>query len=428
MRLKAKQLVCFELIYALFIMQWLTYFGISNIKVLIPDAINLFLLVVFGKKLWNNACDCSFRKITGITFLFLFITFTTSILGEMFSGGIKNVILAFWDIRIIIRPIFFFLCVYTFLTKEDLDRIFSILYKLQFLNVALSLFQYYIQGYWMDVNGGIFAPVQGCNKYSNVFCCIMLMWTLARFIRGTGKLYQVIITFACTIIVAIYSELKFLFIEMIAIALLSIFFSGSGKKTIRLLIVGALISYFGLYLLSVLFPESFEILTNSDLFMWYAKDMSYSNTAVSVNRLSGFEIVNQYMFDNDFLKRLFGFGWGATGQIPFLGIYSTVSLMFSSLNYIAFTYSWLYVEVGIVGLTLFYILLVTIMLCIRKNMPTKKDTSGYGVFSKTAVILTIILTIYDSSWVTEGTTFLCTFCMASGLVASKGTNYDIKKG
>ena len=101
--------------------------------------------------------------------------------------------------------------------------------------------------------------------------------------------------------------------------------------------------------------------------------------------------------------------------------------MFSSLNYIAFTYSWLYVEVGIVGLTLFYILLVTIMLCIRKNMPTKKDTSGYSVFSKMAVILTIILTIYDSSWVTEGTTFLCAFCMVSGLIASKGINYDIKQ-
>mgnify|MGYP006878443278 CR=1 FL=1 len=94
MRLKAKQLVCFELIYALFIMQWLTYFGISNIKVLVPDVINLFLLVAFWKKLWINACNYHMRKITEITFLFIFITFTTSILGEMFSGGIKNVILA----------------------------------------------------------------------------------------------------------------------------------------------------------------------------------------------------------------------------------------------------------------------------------------------------------------------------------------------
>ena len=39
--------------------------------------------------------------------------------------------------------------------------------------------------------------------------------------------------------------------------------------------------------------------------------------------------------------------------------------------------------------------------------------------SKIAVIVIIVLTIYDSSWVTEGTTFLCAFAMSAGLITIK---------
>lgn len=424
MKLTAKQLIYFEFIYSLFLMQWMTKFGISNVKVLIPDLINILVILKFREVFWETCCEWRVRRITGTVFLFLFITFFGSIFGDMTTGGIKSIILAIWDMRIIVRPFIFFALSVAFFEKEDLDRIFSLLYKLQFVNVALSLFQYYVQGYWMDVNGGIFSTVQGCNKYSNVFCCIMIAWVLARFVKGKCKVSEVILTLLCSVVIAIFAELKFLFIEMIIIVLLCILFSGGGKKTLNMVIIGTLIIWFGGYLLMTLFPSSFEILTDSELFMWYAKDMSYSNTAVSINRLSGIDIIDQHMFGNSLIRKLLGYGWGAIGQIPFLGLYSPIAVQYQSLNFIVFTYSWIYAEVGIVGLFLFYLILVTIMLSINRSYEEQTQQDEYAILSKVTLLLTIVLSIYDGSWITEGPTFLCFFAIASAFISSRGAEND----
>ncbi|MEE3325199.1 MAG: hypothetical protein VZR33_07695 [Methanosphaera sp.] len=150
--------------------------------------------------------------------------------------------------------------------------------------------------------------------------------------------------------------------------------------------------------------------------MWYSKDMSYSNTEISVNRLSGFEVLNTYVFNESFVRKLFGYGWGATGQIPLLGLYSSIILKYSSLNYIVFTYSWIYAELGMTGVVCFYSTMVVYLFTLLKNY---EDKNGFITISKIAVIMTIVLTIYDSSWVTEGTTFLCAFAMSAGLITIK---------
>ena len=239
-------------------MQWMTYFGISNIKVLVPDAINIAIFLVGYNTLMHGWSDRKVRSFTGWVAIFWIITFFTSIFGEMISGGISGVLLAIWNMRTFLRPFFYMLICYTYFEKSDLDTIFDIAYKLQFVNVGLSLFQYYIQNIWMDQNGGMFAPVQGCNKFSNIYCCIMMAWVLARYLRGNGSIQQIATTFIAAVVTAIYSELKFLFIEMIIVTILCVLFSGGGKRLLRTLMIGILVLIFGLLLLMNLFPESFQ--------------------------------------------------------------------------------------------------------------------------------------------------------------------------
>lgn len=421
MKITLKQLVYFEMIYTVFMMQWMTYFGISNIKVLVPDAINIAIFLVGYNTLMHGWSDRKVRSFTGWVAIFWIITFFTSIFGEMISGGISGVLLAIWNMRTFLRPFFYMLICYTYFEKSDLDTIFDIAYKLQFVNVGLSLFQYYIQNIWMDQNGGMFAPVQGCNKFSNIYCCIMMAWVLARYLRENGSIQQIATTFIAAVVTAIYSELKFLFIEMIIVTILCVLFSGGGKRLLRTLMIGILVLIFGLFLLMNLFPESFQFLSDFELLMWYARDMSYSQTEVSVNRLSGISVVNKYMFNNDPYKTLFGFGWGATSQIPFLGMVAPIMQAFRNLFFVTFTYSWVYAELGMIGLILFYAVLASVFISISRYSNSKSE---YVIISKTMCILTVMLTVYDSSWVTEGTSFMCALAMIAGLVAAKEEEYD----
>jgi hypothetical protein len=285
--------------------------------------------------------------------------------------------------------------------------------------VALTLFQYYVQGYYGDHNGGIFAPVQACNKYSNVFCSVLLIWVMIQYLKGNVKIQKVVLTCICAVIVAIYAELKFLFIEMIIIIALVVIVCGRSNKTVRGVLIGGIVAYVGLYTLSALFPSSFQFLTDSDLFIWYARDMSYSNTAVSVNRLSGFDIINKYIFGNSVARKVFGYGLGATGQISLLHLYSNILTEYYSLYYQTFTYSWIYVELGIAGIVFFYSSILSSLIPLSKACKKMMDSNGLIAISKTAVVMTLILTIYDSSWMTEGPTFLCAFAMAVGFVTIK---------
>lgn len=419
MKVTVKQLVYAEILFTVFMMQWMTYIGISNIKILVPDIINLLIFMVGYNTLMQGWSEEQIRPVTLWIGAFWFISFLMSIFAGAIAGP-KSVILAIWDMRTFLRPFFYILICYCYFERDDIDKIFNFAYKLQFINVGVTLFMYYVQGIWMDINGGIFAPVQGCNKFSNVYCCLMISWVLAKFIREKATLLQVFLTFGCSIVVAIYAELKFLFIEMILIVLIEIVFSGGGKKVIRTISICALILFLGLYLLMSLFPESFAFLTDQELFMWYAKDMSYSQTEVSVNRLSGFEIVNEHMFQNDGFLKLFGFGWGTTGQIPFIGLYGFVFSAYTSLYYMIFTYAWIYAELGMVGLLMFYGIIFVILIQIFRFC--KDDDEGYGLLAKTSCILVIILTIYDSSWITEGVGFMHALGIVGGLVWSK--NYD----
>ena len=420
MSIRAKHLIYFELFYCLFAMQWLTYFGVSNIKVLVPDIINIILLFSFKDQLKVVISEIYLKPIVTALAVFAFASIFASTFGNTFTTGWQGLLLAIWDIRIIFRPYLFIVFCVMLLDESDVNKILEIFYKLQFVNVIMSLYQYYVQGYWMDNNGGIFSVVQGCNKYSNVFCCVMLFWVMARYMQQKSRISQVVLTTVCSVVIAIYAELKFLFIEMILIVILCVIFSGRSSKKIRTILIGIVITYFGLYILSDLFPSSFEILTDSELLIWYSKDMSYSNTEISVNRLSGFEVLDTYVFNGSFVRKMFGNGWGATGQIPLLGLYSSIILEYSSLNYIVFTYSWIYAELGMTGIICFYSTMVVYLLTLSKNY---EDNNGFITISKIAVIVIIVLTIYDSSWVTEGTTFLCAFAMSAGLITIKEQAY-----
>ncbi len=426
LRIKADKLIIFQIIYCLIIIPWLSYFGVSNIKVIVSDVVNLMLLLPL---LHNKTMFRSRIRYVYSTYLWV-ILFAATVVVSFFvvnlipANLVQSAVLAIWNFRILFRPfLFMVLCVF-YLNKKVVHSMFELFYKLQFVNIVLTLFQYYVQGYWMDRNGGIFAPLQGCNKYSNVFCLVITAWVLLEYLNRKVKLHKLVVTFAHLFIVAIYAELKILFVEVIILVAISVLLSGKGSRKIAMLCYGTIASVIGLVTLASIFPSSFQFLADIESFMWYAKDMSYSNTEVSVNRLSGFEIINNYMFQDSILHKLFGFGVGMTGSIPFAGIYSNISLKYSTLFYQVFTYSWIFADNGYVGILLYFITLLSIFLSIQKIRKFHFD-SNFLIFSQVLSILTAFLAFYDASWVTEGTTFLLAFGLSIGFVAYKESTASI---
>ncbi len=415
-KIRAKDIVIIQIIYCLFGIQWLEFFGVSNIKVLVSDALNilLFLMVVRSGSILSCHMRLA-RKSYNTTLLWILSIVIGLIFGVSLYNGASGIILAIWDLRLFIRPLLLLAFCIIFLDVSDIEFFYKLFYKLQYLNIVLTLFQYYVQGYYMDSNGGIFAPVQGCNKYSNLFCCLMLAWSIARYLKNKETLPRLIVCFGDLVVVALFAELKILFIEMPIIILLVLVLSGRTKKKWSMIFVSIVAILIGFLIFSRLFPESFQFVTDSELFMWYAYDMSYSNTAVSVNRLSGFDIINQYIIGASFWVKLLGYGVGAGGKIPFMNIESDLYSQYSSLHYEQFTYAWMYIEIGYIGLALFFLIFVMMFFDLKHS--NMKDE--YNILSRLFCVMVIFFCFYDACWITEGTGFLQTLVLSFGFISLK---------
>ncbi len=419
-RIKAEKLIVFQIIYCLFLIPWLSYFGVSNIKVIVSDAVNALLLISLlqDRSIFRERIRYLYSTFLWVLAFAAVVIAGFFIINPLSAMDVKNLVLAFWNFRLLFRPFLFMgLCVF-YLNKDTVRSLMEVLYKLQFVNIFLTLFQYYVQGYWMDHNGGIFAPMQGCNKYSNVFCLVVTAWVLLEYLNKRAPLHKLVLSFVHLFVVAIYAELKILFVEEILLIAFAVLLSRRGSRRITMVCYGAIAGVVGLVILARLFPTSYQFLTDIDLFMWYTTEMDYSHTAVSVNRLSGFEIINQYMFGDSILNRIFGFGVGMSGSVPFLGIYSAVSRQYATLYYQTFLYSWIYADNGYSGVILYFLCILSIFFSIRTIRKRGTDSSLLA-FSQIFSGFVLFLSFYDASWVTEGTTFLMAFCLAAGFVEYK---------
>ncbi|WP_342042986.1 hypothetical protein [Bacillus sp. OTU2372] len=328
-------------------------------------------------------------KLTGI--LIVIGLFILSII----IGIIINLVpinLVVWAIRNTFRFFTFFIACVCYLNKNDLDYLFRLFYKLQWLNLVLAFYQYFVLGLSQDFLGGIFGHGGGAGL--TVFSCLLLAYATCSYLSKKLPLYKLIFIMLSTMIINAMAEQKIFYFEFVIILILALLFCNATWKKFKIFIVGIGGIFIGLTILKNLFPLHFEILTNFAMIEDYA---NMTSGGYEISRWGAFSQINSIFFKNDIILNLFGYGFGNAEYSAFPYFTSSFYVQYGQWHYRWFTHQWTFLETGYVGFILYVSFFVAIFVYasyIRKWIVKKEQY--YIVITQIMVVVCIVSIWYNA--------------------------------
>ncbi len=359
----------------------------------IPDAIKFLcdgFLVLLLLKLFSQR----FTKIDNYSMPFVVIVglfFFITLVGYLFNY--QSVFYYLWGLRNNIRMFVAFFAFAYLADWEDAKGWIKALDVLFVINFAVVILQYF-SGYGQDYIGGIFGTSKGCNGSLLIFLCIVFAKTILSFMRGEEKMSKCIFVSVASLLVSTLSELKMFFILFILILFMASFMTAhSIKKTLFFAFGAVLVVLFGT-LLTVLYKDFTDFLSFDSLIKALT-DTGYA-TDEDIGRFTALPVISQ-RFLPGFFKKLFGLGLGncdssslSMFNTPFFESHQTV-------HYSYFSYAFLFLETGFVGLALYASFFVASFFVSRKLKKLEMADEFACQMSIILSVISLILLVYNSS-------------------------------
>ena len=378
----------------------------------------LFFSFLYGKRVLGNL-KISITELSAVVFLIycLASSFICNVPINQFA----------WALRLNFRFFVFYYSCICLLSCSDIYSIFNLFKYLFVINLFVTIFQHFIQGFSGDYLGGIFGIYQGANTYTNIFLVCFISFELTLALNNKENRVTFFVFLIISLLIASLAEIKFYFFEilfLIAVCLIALKPSFKLFAIIFLLIVSFLV---GLNLLKSVYPESYELLFSKQSIYSYL-DASWAN-GIEIGRTTGIDFVNRYFFSssslyslfhlgfgNFTLNKLFGFGFGSCEFSS--GFSSAFSLRYSFTNYSAFEFIDKYLEIGVVGLFAYGFFFVTLF--IRSIRLSRHNDPNIRIMSQFCLLLVplIIINIWYGNLRTEASYFFF-FSLASLQIALK---------
>lgn len=363
-----------------------SYLGDIGIVMLIPFILPQFSNIIKKLKL-------------GLSFFWLLFFVLSALIGIVINFVPLQLVL--WGCRNLFRGIIFFIACFCFLERSDIDKIVKYLCWLQVLNLVAAIIQYFFLGMKQDALRGAFLSAGG--GLLDQFQCFMVAYGVSAYLQKKIGSITMFFMLASTIIVAALGEQKAFYIYYVIILVWCILFSNPTIKKVKISLIGGIGLIIGLYVIKVVFPSQFEVLTNLSKMDEY---MNMTGGGYNISRLGAFEEITEMFFKNDTIKQLFGFGFGACE-------YSSVSFFSSEfyeeygyLNYRWFTHQHTFLETGYIGVISFLMFFVFFFIwTIKKLLTMKRDNRYYLVISGIMVLITIMSMVAGTTIKTEATYF-----------------------
>ena len=359
----------------------------------IPDAIKFLcdgFLVLLLLKLFSQR----FTKIDNYSMPFVVIVglfFFITLVGYLFNY--QSVFYYLWGLRNNIRMFVAFFAFAYLADWEDAKGWNKALDVLFVINFAVVILQYF-SGYGQDYIGGIFGTSKGCNGSLLIFLCIVFAKTILSFMRGEEKMSKCIFVSVASLLVSTLSELKMFFILFILILFMASFMTAhSIKKTLFFAFGAVLVVLFGT-LLTVLYKDFTDFLSFDSLIKALT-DTGYA-TDEDIGRFTALPVISQ-RFLPGFFRKLFGLGLGncdssslSMFNTPFFESHQTV-------HYSYFSYAFLFLETGFVGLALYASFFVASFFVSRKLKKLEMADEFACQMSIILSVISLILLVYNSS-------------------------------
>lgn len=359
----------------------------------IPDAIKFLcdgFLVLLLLKLFSQR----FTKIDNYSMPFVVIVglfFFITLVGYLFNY--QSVFYYLWGLRNNIRMFVAFFAFAYLADWEDAKGWIKALDVLFVINFAVVILQYF-SGYGQDYIGGIFGTSKGCNGSLLIFLCIVFAKTILSFMRGEEKMSKCIFVSVASLLVSTLSELKMFFILFILILFMASFMTAHSIKKTLFFAFGAVLVVLFSTLLTVLYKDFMDFLSFDSLIKALT-DTGYA-TDEDIGRFTALPVISQ-RFLPGFFKKLFGLGLGncdssslSMFNTPFFESHQTV-------HYSYFSYAFLFLETGFVGLALYASFFVASFFVSRKLKKLEMADEFACQMSIILSVISLILLVYNSS-------------------------------
>ena len=409
-------LVFFVLFFSLLMEVFINYLALPSVIRFFNDlCIVLIAIFSFGR------ISSTFKRLKIMPVIYCIMFY---LLLGIFSAIINFVELRLyiWAFRNTFRGILYLIFCVVYLDSIDLKNVFNVLYYLSWLHLALCLIQYFALGLKQDDVGGIFGGLGSMEPVT--FMVILLAYYLVAYLEDKEKLRRLIFIIFSSMVVSALAEERFAYIMFVLIFIGAFLLTKPSLKKPIIAFIAIIALAIGLYLMKLIFPDVFKVLTDFDKIFEYAS-ATYEE-GYKIPRLGAIGFINETFFQGDLLKLFFGYGFGATETSELAIFQSEFYQIYGEYNYRWFTHQWVFLEGGIVGLVSYISIFVAVFFCVISRI---KERNGYTkTLISTGVIMalySIVLVFYNAT-LKNDMSYIAFFGLAIGLIGCKPPCY-VKK-
>lgn len=404
-RIRPKNLIYIVLILTLLMGTLNDDFGVTtNIRYL-NDVATLLLMfsLFFDKKIQKYIPYLGLNKIIIAMLVYTLVNIISIIINMV------SVSLVVWAVRNTYRFFVFFWACIVYLEKEDLDRIFEIMYKIQWANVVLIFYQFTVLNLKQDDLGGIFG--HGGNAGLLIYSVLLLAYAVSKYVSKEYSMFKVLFVLISTCVISVLAEIRAFFVFALIIVIVNAILNKSIIRKTGVILVSIILFFVAVDLYSKLFPY---VSLTLDAFI---KEGSSTGGGYNISRFNALSEINRLFFKNDNLRELFGFGFGNCeySNIPLFR--SKFYDLYGSYNYRWFTSQWVFLETGYAGVVSYIGIVLFNLSYSIKILKLKKDDDK--VFKLICIILSIvcIISFFYNSLLKADFGYIAFFSLAiSGIV------------
>lgn len=377
-RIKPQNLIYIILFFTLIMNTLCDDFGFSSNIRYINDIIIFLLLIsiILEGNLQKYVIHLRMNKVFVAMFVYTFINVITIII------NLVPLNLVVWAVRNTYRFFVFFWACIIYLKKKDLYKILDLMYKLQWINVILIIYQFGVLGLKQDYIGGIFG--HGANAGLLIYSILLLTYTISKYIAGEYSLFKLIFVLSSTCIISVLAEIRIFLVLAFIVIIMNVWFNKGVFKKVGILLAGGILFFLAIDMYSKLFPY-----VSLSMQAFLNEGMS-TGGGYNISRLGMFSEIKDIFFGNSVLKKIFGFGFGNC-EYSNLSIFSSDFYdIYGDYNYRWFTSQWIFLETGYAGIISYIsIFIFNIVYAIRAI----KYKEGEREFYLICIILSIVCII-----------------------------------
>lgn len=348
-----------------------------------------FLTSMHGK---NIIASCRYNKIYGWTILLIVTCLFTALINYV------NPLLVIWGARNLLRYFPFFMLLIIYWDSKDADKFTNFLLRFQIPNFIIVLYQFYVLGYSQDYLGGIFGYTAGCNKYVNIYMCIVVTMIVAKYIKKKISLLLLVYTIISWMYIAALAELKIAFIEIPVIVILAIVINKPSLRTMFITGILCLGIYIGVYFIIRYFPQWELVFQSMDSLIGIGGE---TGGGYNISRFSAFKEINSIFFDNSIFYNLFGYGLGNCEYSSFSFLVSDFYKKYGHYNYRWFSHQMWFLQCGYLGIICLVIYAFNLFSWIISNRRRFNDNSEHLTYGIIILVLMAINFIYNATLTSE---------------------------